>query len=261
MERTQACPSREQLCRLIAAELSDPERSTLETHVEECPSCQLLLEQLTEVSYSEEEPKRSDQGVGPASPCTPSFLDAVLHQEPGTAGPRLRRFRAASMKGASAAGAPDEAWPDVPGYEVVEVLGRGGMSVVYKARQRKLNRWVALKVLRGGKYVEPEQRARFQAEAWAVAQLQHPNIVQIYEVGESDGLPYLVLELVEGGSLAQRLPDGPWPGDQAAPLLETLARTAHFAHQRHVIHRDLKPANILLTGVRGQGSGKRTRHC
>jgi WD40 repeat protein len=249
MEKMQACPSREQLCRLIAAEMSDPESSTVENHVEVCGPCQFMLEQLTEVSYSQEQPKSSDKEVGPASPFTPSFLDAILHQAPRTAGPKLRHFRAASMSGAPAAGAPDKAWPDLPGYEVVEVLGRGGMSVVYKARQRKLNRWVALKILRGGKDVEPGQRARFQAEAWAVAQLQHPNIVQIHEVGESDGLPYLVLEVVEGGSLAQRVADGPLPGDQAARLVETLARTAHFAHQRHVIHRDLKPANILLASV------------
>jgi serine/threonine protein kinase/WD40 repeat protein/tetratricopeptide (TPR) repeat protein len=247
MDAMQACPSREQLGRLIAAELSEPERLTVENHVEACRLCQRVLEQLTEVSYSKEEPKPTDEDVGPTSPAPSSFLDAI--PAPKIDAPSRRRMRYASLRGASAAGRPDEPWPDLPGYELVEVLGRGGMAVVYKARQRKLDRWVALKVMRGSKYVEPEQRARFQAEAWAVAQLQHPNIVQIYEVGESDGLPYLVLELVEGGSLARRLHDGPWPADQAAQLLEILARTAHFAHERQVIHRDLKPANILLGSV------------
>jgi WD40 repeat protein/serine/threonine protein kinase/tetratricopeptide (TPR) repeat protein len=247
MDAIQGCPSREQLGRLIAGELSDSERLTVENHVEACRLCQRVLEQLTEVSYSKEEPKPTDGDVGPTSLATSSFLDAI--PAPKIDAPSRRRMRYASLRGASAAGGPDEAWPELPGYELVEVLGRGGMAVVYKARQRKLGRWVALKVMRGSKYVEPEQRARFQAEAWAVAQLQHPNIVQIYEVGESDGLPYLVLELVEGGSLARRLQDGPWPADQAAQLVEILARTAHFAHERHVIHRDLKPANILLGSV------------
>jgi WD40 repeat protein/tetratricopeptide (TPR) repeat protein len=261
MDAIQGCPSREQLRRLIDAELSDPERLTVENHVEACRLCERILEQLTEVSYSREEPKRTDEGVGHTFPATSSFLDAI--PAPKIDAPSRRGVRYASMSGASAARGADEPSPDLPGYELVEVLGRGGMAVVYKARQRKLDRWVALKVMRGSKYVEPEQRARFQAEAWAVAQLQHPNIVQIYEVGERDGLPYLVLELVEGGSLARRIQDGPWPPDQAAQLLEILARTAHFAHERHVIHRDLKPANILLVSggvVSGEWSKSPTPH-
>src|SRR5262249_51120865 len=155
-----------------------------------------------------------------ASPTPTPYLDVLRDQAPKSMS--FRPFRLMSMPEPSPGGDPDEAWPELPGYEVVEVLGRGGMGLVYKARQQKLNRWVALKMLRGGKYAEPERRARFRAEAQAVAQLQHPNIVQIYEVGETDGLPYLVLELVDGGSLARRIQDGPWAVDQAAQLLETL---------------------------------------
>ncbi|HLJ95694.1 MAG TPA: serine/threonine-protein kinase [Gemmataceae bacterium] len=256
MHEMQGCPPSEQLSRLITAELADRERSVVETHVESCLACQQVLEELTAISYSQEKPNQSDtreKGIVPA----PDFLDALLRQVPKTAGRGLRRFRPASTDGTSAVCEPDGAWPNLPDYEVVGVLGCGGMGVVYKARQRKLNRWVALKMLRGGKYAEPEQRARFQAEALAVAQLHHPNIVQIYEVGESEGLPYLVLELVEGGSLAQRVQDGPWAANQAAPFVETLARTVHFAHNQGIIHRDLKPANILLVsggGVRGEPS-------
>jgi eukaryotic-like serine/threonine-protein kinase len=244
MDATPACPSREQLRQLIAEELSSPECPVVESHVESCPACKHILEQLTEVSYPQWRPSESDEGVEPASLAPAPYLDALRNQAPESMG--FRRFRLMSTQETSPDGGPDEAWPELPGYEVMAVLGRGGMGVVYKARQRKLNRWVALKMLRGGKYAEPEQLARFQAEARAVAQLQHPNIVQIYEVGETDGLPYLVLELVQGGSLAQRIQDGPWAAEQAAQLLETLARAAHFAHQHGVIHRDLKPANILL---------------
>jgi eukaryotic-like serine/threonine-protein kinase len=134
----------------------------------------------------------------------------------------------------------------VPGYELLGELGRGGMGVVYKARQLGLNRLVALKMILSGAHAGPEELARFKAEAEAVARLQHPNIVQVYEVGEHDGRPFFSLEYVDGGSLAQRLDGTPLPARQAAELVETLARAVQYAHQHGVVHRDLKPANILL---------------
>jgi tetratricopeptide (TPR) repeat protein/predicted Ser/Thr protein kinase len=136
--------------------------------------------------------------------------------------------------------------PAVPGYEVLGVLGRGGMGVVYQARQTSLRRLVALKMILAGGHASGEQRARFRTEAEAAARLQHPNVVQIHEVGEHDGLPFFCLEFVDGGSLASRLDGTPWPPRQAAQLLETLARAVHAAHQRGIVHRDLKPANVLL---------------
>jgi WD40 repeat protein/predicted Ser/Thr protein kinase len=135
----------------------------------------------------------------------------------------------------------------LPGYEVLGEVGRGGMGVVYKARQTSLDRIVALKMLHAGLAADPEDRARFRSEAEASARLQHPHIAQVYEVGECEGMPYLALEFVEGGSLAERLDGTPWPPARAAALVETLARAAHAAHQRGIIHRDLKPANVLLT--------------
>src|SRR5262249_51231441 len=116
---------------------------------------------------------------------------------------------------------------------------------------------VALKMIRAGAYAGDRERARFQAEAEAAARLRHPNIVQVYEVGQHDGRPFLALEFVEGGSLASRLKHTPQPPHQAAQLVETLARAVEFAHQQGVVHRDLKPANILLAGVRSQESGVR----
>jgi WD40 repeat protein len=135
----------------------------------------------------------------------------------------------------------------VPGYEILEELGRGAMGVVYKARQVALDRMVALKMVIAGSHASPEQRERFRAEAQGLARLQHPHIVQIYDVGESGGQPYFSLELVEGGNLDRKLTGTPMPARQAAALVETLARAVHHAHQKGVLHRDLKPANVLLT--------------
>jgi tetratricopeptide (TPR) repeat protein len=139
--------------------------------------------------------------------------------------------------------------PQVPGYEVLRELGRGGMGVVYAARHLRLNRTVALKMLRAGPSAAPD-RERFRQEAEAVARLQHPNVVQIFEVGDgpADGgaAPYLALEFVAGPTLDRHLAGRPLPPRAAAALTATLARAVHAAHRAGVIHRDLKPANILL---------------
>jgi WD40 repeat protein len=135
----------------------------------------------------------------------------------------------------------------VPGYEIEGTLGRGGMGVVYKARHLALKRTVALKMVLAGGHAAPQELARFRLEAEAAARLQHPNIVQIHEVGEADGHPYCALEFVEGGSLARKLQGKPLPAREAASLVEALARAMQLAHSRNVVHRDLKPANVLLT--------------
>ncbi len=155
---------------------------------------------------------------------------------------------------ASKRAAAAEELPVVPGYELLEVLGRGGMGVVYKARDVQLNRLVALKMILAGEHAGPEDRVRFFSEAEAVARLQHPNIVQIYEVGRQGDLPYFALEYVEGGTLSQALRNQSLSPEDAARIVERLARAIHYAHQRDVVHRDLKPANILLkeSGTRGQ---------
>jgi WD40 repeat protein len=136
--------------------------------------------------------------------------------------------------------------PTVPGYEILEELGRGGMGVVYKARHVRLNRIVALKMVLGGAHAGTADRARFRAEAEAVAHLQHANIVRIYNVGDQGGRHFLSLEYVDGGHLGEKLAGGPLPPAAAARLIEVLARAVHFAHERGILHRDLKPANILL---------------
>jgi serine/threonine protein kinase len=137
-------------------------------------------------------------------------------------------------------------WPAIPGYEILAELGRGGMGVVYRARQVSMNRFVALKMLRDGALASRQQRDRFRIEAEAAARMRHPNLVQIYDVGEHGGRPYFAMELVEGGSLDKHIGGRAQPAPQAAELVRTLALAVQHAHERKIVHRDLKPANILL---------------
>ena len=133
-------------------------------------------------------------------------------------------------------------------YEILGELGRGGMGVVYKARQKSLNRLVAIKMMRDARLAAESDRARFRAEASAAAKLKHPNIITVYEVGEWDDQPFFVMEYIEGDSLSQRLAaQGPLPAREAARLVAEVARAVQHAHEQGILHRDLKPANIILS--------------
>lgn len=136
--------------------------------------------------------------------------------------------------------------PKIPGYEIHSVLGQGGMGVVYRATQLGIDRPAAIKMLLAAGHATSTQLERFQSEARVAAAVKHPNIVQIYEIGEHEGLPYISLEFCEGGSLNDKLNREPQPPKKAAELAESLARAMHAAHAAGVVHRDIKPANILL---------------
>jgi WD40 repeat protein/tRNA A-37 threonylcarbamoyl transferase component Bud32 len=217
-----AHPSSRKLREFQDERLGAAESTAIANHVELCPQCQATLDSLTPF---EDGPAPEDAAGEERGPTTPSPCPLPLGERVGVRG-----------------------WPAVEGYEILADLGRGGMGIVYKARHLGLDRIVALKMIRAGEGADGEERKRFAGEARAVARLQHPNIVQIHEVGEADGRPFLALEFVEGQSLAQHLNGSPWPARQAASLVEVLARAMHHAHAQGVIHRDLKPSNVLLAG-------------
>ena len=225
------CPTVEHLRRLLAEELTAAEEEALDVHLRRCAACRRALESLT---ASDPASGRPGAAGGPAP--SPELLRRL---KAATASP--------SRDGRGGAAAELRPLPHVPGYEITGELGRGGMGVVYRARQVGLNRVVALKMILGGACATEKSRDRFLAEALAVARLQHPNIVQIFETGEADGLPFFSQEYVEGGTLAAQLDGTPAAPRRAAALCELLARAVQFAHDRGVVHRDLKPANVLLT--------------
>ncbi len=146
--------------------------------------------------------------------------------------------------------APARPLPTIPGYEILGVLGEGGMGIVYKARQVHMDRVVAVKMIRFGRFASEQARARFRTEARAVARLdQHPHIVRVLDSGEHDGSPFMAMEYVDGGSLKDAADGQPWPAKKAAALAALLADAVEHAHRHNILHRDLKPANVLLTAT------------
>src|SRR5262245_32307963 len=174
-------------------------------------------------------------------------FDDYLREYPQYAA-ELRALREADLLlgAAPPTAEPGDGLRRIGAYEIIDEVARGGMGVVYKAWHPQLKRRAAVKMIRAADYAGPEDLARFRGEAEMVARLRHPNIVQIYEIGEQEGQPYLCLEFIEGGSLAQNLAGEPQLAGEAAGLVKTLAEAVHHAHSNGVVHRDLKPANVLL---------------
>ncbi len=237
-------PSRDQLQRLLEGQLDQPAYAAIAAHLQGCTQCQGAMDELTRANYPKAMP-RDTPGEAERAPDKnyPRWFEPA--QQPAAA--KGQRTADGGGEPPSPAGqASAGACPAITGYEILGELDRGGMGVVYKARQVGLGRVVALKMILAGEYAGPDDVARFRHEAAAAAQLQHPNIVQIHEIGEQDGRPFFAMEFVDGGSLKKKLDGTPLPARRAAQLLETLARAVHHAHESGVIHRDLKPANILL---------------
>jgi serine/threonine protein kinase len=239
--RRDVCHSDEILAAFILGELPENVLDAIREHQETCSQCESRARQL-------------DDHTDP-------FIETIRRTmtrkgaSHGTSGPNESVSRVASEdRGCSHFGdnarsssvEPSTAnQPNLPDYEVGEsLLGRGSTGVVYKARHLKLNRVVALKMIAGKSNQASEL---FQIEAKAVARLQHPNIVQIFDIGNNDGQPFLALEFVEGGSLDQRIEGRPQPPRSAAEMVRTLALAADYAHRQGIVHCDLKPSNILIT--------------
>jgi len=189
-------------------------------------------------------------------------IDAVIRKHPDL-GNELRELWGAVMLadavGTEASGLlsdvmPKEEMPSVAlelptrvgDYELLEEIGRGGMGVVYKARQISLGRDVAVKMILRGQLASQADRARFRAEAEAAARLNHPGIVPVYEVSEHEGSLYFSMKLIDGQTLSQRLLEGPMPARETAKLMAAVGRAIHFAHRHGILHRDLKPSNIMI---------------
>ncbi len=234
----------------LRGELPAGDSSGLEAHVEECPDCQHALDRLTTDTRLVRDPPTGSLG-----------RTALLHARAGRPIPAFGASRLVGNEGSSStvdlptenglsatSSSPSKSLPTVRfgDFELLGILGRGGMGVVYQAHQRRLDRLVALKVLAGGSLAHPDELRRFQREAAALAALDHPNIVPILEVGEYEGRCFFAMPMIAGGSLADRLDEYRDDPTASALLLIDVARAVQHAHQRGLLHRDLKPANILI---------------
>ena len=236
-------PDDPSLRQFAAGMLCDDDLDRIAQHLADCQACRAAVDGLL-VGDGFLVRLRSATTLGddvPAGQAERRRVARALHRE-------FRR---------SARAEPDPAGegPSLPGqvglYVVLSEVGRGGMGVVYQARHRELRRLVALKMILAGGFASEAQRQRFRREAELAARVQHPHIVQVYEVGLHDGRPFLAMEWVDGGTLTDRLGGDPWPPRAAAGLVESLARAIDAAHRKGVVHRDLKPSNILLQSDAG----------
>jgi tRNA A-37 threonylcarbamoyl transferase component Bud32 len=242
-----ACPPREVLAHFNAGLLPDDRLEAVAEHVATCPPCEATLHTL----HAEDAlVGRLRNGSGlPDVSSEPEYLRMEAAARATVINPIEARTGLYLPPGL----AFDRAGEDQPHtlsfgpYQLLAQIGQGGMGIVYKARQAHLQRPVALKLVLAGAFAGEEALARFRVEAQAVARLQHPNVIQIFDYGEHQGQPYFSMEFLEGGSLARKLAGVPQAPAEAARMVQTLARAVHAAHRQRIVHRDLKPANVLLT--------------
>jgi tetratricopeptide (TPR) repeat protein len=253
MSAVTPCPDADTWQQMVQGHFDDNQCQTLEEHLEQCPACLTLVQQLAQsdplAQALRQPPRRTEPSLlqdmdvaGLLQRCKALRTPADLSQSNS-----MQNGSASGTPAPAPAEGPDCPLPTVAGYEVLGVLGRGGMGVVYQARHLALGRVVALKMVLAGAHADAEELRRFRREAEAVARLQHPGIVQVFEVGQHEGVPFLALEYCAGGSLHRKLAGTPLPPGEATRLAEALARALAAAHHKQIIHRDLKPHNVLLT--------------
>jgi tetratricopeptide (TPR) repeat protein/tRNA A-37 threonylcarbamoyl transferase component Bud32 len=239
---TLPCPPAAELERLLHGAFASADAAFLEAHLTQCADCRQLLDHLT-----------SPPDVNSASvysDVTPEYAAEWEQRQEFVQAALVGHLR----QGLQEADDHHALLPDVPGYCIESRLGEGGAGVVYRARHEKLQRPVALKTLRPGTLERTEARARFQREAEVLSRLHHPHVVQLFDFGEvrpasGPAVPYMVLELVEGGTLGEKVHHRPVPARPAAALVELLARALQVVHEQGIIHRDLKPGNVLMQPV------------
>lgn len=224
------CAFADEVQSLLAGNSDASRVDELIAHVEQCPTCRQMVED-------------SASNSGSSIPTTQNSLEMNSEDQA-----ILSRIRQSPLYRQNAGTDSVEQFPNIPGFEIEECLGSGGQGAVYRARQIRLGRVVALKIIGPRtRVIFREHLTRFQTEAQAIARLEHPNIVRIYEIAEHESLPYLVLEYIDGGTLKGLLDRGELPVKDAVQIVLKVAQAAHFAHSRGVVHSDLKPRNVLLT--------------
>jgi serine/threonine protein kinase len=234
-------PSAEVLRALSLGQLAEVELASAIAHLGECPACCRRIDELA-----------AADGLVARLQCS-AASQAELLASPDERRSAVHALRRRQEVRTSSQGGDHENKPvtipvpkQIGAYDILAEVGRGGMGVVYKARHRSLHRLAAIKMVLAAEFASPRQELRFRLEAELAARVHHPNIVQVYEIGSYEGRPFLAMEWVEGGSLADRLDGKPWPPREAVALVQTLAQAIHVAHSEGVVHRDLTPANILL---------------
>jgi serine/threonine-protein kinase len=242
------CPGRDELAAFQAGRLDEGRLGAVAGHLAACAGCLRTLEGLpdveTVVSRLRRFLPRPALSLDPECEYLAAVARAIAPEAAGGTTAALDSGATPPAPGAAAGRPP--AVKEFGGYQLLQKIGHGGMGVVWKARQVRLNRLVALKMIRFSHAADPHAQERFRVEGEAVARLAHPNVVEVYDSGEHDGQPYFSMELLEGGSLARRVAGGPLPPREAAELVRTLARAVQAAHDRRIVHRDLKPANVLF---------------
>ena len=234
-------PTSDELRALSLGRLTEAELARVSAHLGDCAECCRRIDQ---TAATDPLLARLQQGAAEGED---TLVKSAQRQSAVRALGRAHPTQAAVPRtGPEAESVIRPAPKQIGDYDILAEAGRGGMGVVYKARHRRLQRLAAVKMVLSGEFASPAQEVRFRLEAELAARVQHPNIVHVYEIGSYEGRPFLALEWVDGGSLANRLDGDPWSPLEAASLVETLARAIHVAHSEGVVHRDLKPANILL---------------
>ena len=237
------CPPNYSLENFLNDALTESEREAFAVHIEGCPQCQESLRSITQQMPLSIRPhllsalSESNHAPGCGDEKLEFLKELAQNLSAGQADPfRVEKSNSTENKYP----------PNLDNYEILEELGRGAVGVVYRARHRELDRLVAIKMVSSQLELSRSAQQRFRQEAQAIARLRHPNIVQVYEIGQHNGCPYFSLELVEGDNLARWLGGIPRRALEAAHIIEVLSRAIDYAHSRGIIHRDLKPANVLL---------------